>query len=579
MPAAAILLIDNRLASRHTVYEWDGDMMGPAEDNTGFEQGGINSSDFYKLYNNEQLKSAQESKLGVDIGSGTISAIGQADDVMLAAISLHSLQMLVSLTEQYCSKFRVKLEPTKTKLLAYCGPKQSFIVDHAMNTQQITINNIPVKLVSEAEHVGVLRNTSGNLPHIVNRVAMHKNALYALLPAGIAKRQRGNPAASLKLSQLYGAPVLLSGMATLVLSEAEQKIVDGHYLSTLQRLLRLHDKTPRSMIYFLSGSLPATALLHQRHMALFSMICHLKEDPLHTHASYALLHSKKCSKSWFVQIRDICLQYGLPHPLKLLEDPLSKQRLKTMVKTKIIGYWQELLVAEALPKPSLSHFNPTMHSVASPHPLWAAAGSSPHEVNKATILVRMISGRYRTESLCRFWSDNRQGYCLAESCHQIIGDLGHLLIHCPALDIVRNSLHQMWLSRAAVIPPLQALITRVLVSPPSTKLIFILDPSSLPEIISLYQVYGMFILDIVFYMVRTFAYGLHRKKLILLGKWPYAKEDKKYSKPKDQINTLSVAATIARRPDVCYVPPHHASSQEHQIVAMCHIQVQPVQPH
>ena len=94
-----------------------------------------------------------------------------------------------------------------------------------MNTQQITINNIPVKLVSEAEHVGVLRNTSGNLPHIVNRVAMHKNALYALLPAGIAKRQRGNPAASLKLSQLYGAPVLLSGMATLVLSEAEQKMI------------------------------------------------------------------------------------------------------------------------------------------------------------------------------------------------------------------------------------------------------------------------------------------------------------------------------------------------------------------
>jgi hypothetical protein len=92
-------------------------------------------------------------------------------------------------------------------------------------------------------------------------------------------------------------------------------------------------------------------------MALFSMICHHKEDPLHSHASYALLHSEKCSKSWFVQIRDICLQYGLPHPLKLLEDPLTKQRLKTMVKTKIIGYWQELLLVEALPKPSLTGMN------------------------------------------------------------------------------------------------------------------------------------------------------------------------------------------------------------------------------
>ena len=43
--------------------------MGPAEDVTGFEQGGVNSSDYYKIYNNEQLKVAQESKLGVDIES------------------------------------------------------------------------------------------------------------------------------------------------------------------------------------------------------------------------------------------------------------------------------------------------------------------------------------------------------------------------------------------------------------------------------------------------------------------------------------------------------------------------------
>ena len=59
-----------------------------------------------------------------------ISAIGQADDVMLAATSLYHLQLLVKLTEQYCATFMVKIEPSKTKLLAYynkesvipCGP-------------------------------------------------------------------------------------------------------------------------------------------------------------------------------------------------------------------------------------------------------------------------------------------------------------------------------------------------------------------------------------------------------------------------------------------------------------------------
>ena len=46
---SALTFIDNRLASRATAYQWEGTMMGPAHDDTGFEQGGINSSDFYKL--------------------------------------------------------------------------------------------------------------------------------------------------------------------------------------------------------------------------------------------------------------------------------------------------------------------------------------------------------------------------------------------------------------------------------------------------------------------------------------------------------------------------------------------------
>ena len=73
-------------------------MMGPSPDGSGFEQGGINSGDYYKLYNNVQLNDAQDSELGVDIGSSTISAVGQADDVILVANDLNDLRLLVTLT-------------------------------------------------------------------------------------------------------------------------------------------------------------------------------------------------------------------------------------------------------------------------------------------------------------------------------------------------------------------------------------------------------------------------------------------------------------------------------------------------
>ena len=183
----ALVLIDNRLASRSTVYEWNKELLGPAPDMTGFEQGGVNSSDFYKLYNNEQLKTAQASGLGVNLGSCIISAIGQADDVVLCSNSIESLRLLVTLTEQYCYKYRVKLVPSKTKLLGYSSPSTKHLLDHAKVVNPLSIDGHPITFTSEVEHVGVLRNTSGNMPNIMNRIAEHKSGLSSLLATGLAR--------------------------------------------------------------------------------------------------------------------------------------------------------------------------------------------------------------------------------------------------------------------------------------------------------------------------------------------------------------------------------------------------------
>ena len=269
VPGSAILFTDSRLESRLTVYEWDGQKMGPAKDDTGFEQGGINSSDFYKMYNNEQLVTAQSSELGVDVGSAVISAVGQADDVMLLSNDIYCLRLLVQLTVDYCNKYRVQLEPNKTKLLGYCNKNTEILVKLAAKSNPITINGTPVHFTNEAEHVGVVRNTSGNMPNILCRVAEHKKALGAVLSAGMARGHRGSPAAALRVHQLHCLPVLFSGLASLVLNKAETKIIDKHYQYTIQNLQRLHQKTPRCIIFFLAGSLPGEAILHMRQLTLF----------------------------------------------------------------------------------------------------------------------------------------------------------------------------------------------------------------------------------------------------------------------------------------------------------------------
>ena len=187
----------------------------------------------------------------------------------------------------------------------------------------IQINNQDICLSDKAEHVGVIRSPAGNQPHLMNRFASHKRALGAVLFSGAARNHRGNLAAVIKIEKVYALPVLLAGTASLVLTKSEENMIDQHYISTLRNLLKTYRGTPRSFVLFMCGSLPASAVLHLRQLSLFSMICRLPGDPLHSRAVHALTTARPAVKSWFTRIRDICLKYCLPHPLTLLQKPLS----------------------------------------------------------------------------------------------------------------------------------------------------------------------------------------------------------------------------------------------------------------
>ena len=83
--------------------------MGPIHDQQGLEQGGVNSSDFYKIFGKEQLTTSQDSKLGIPLRNVSVSSIGQADDTVLISNDLRSLQFLLMLTKNFCDKYQVKI--------------------------------------------------------------------------------------------------------------------------------------------------------------------------------------------------------------------------------------------------------------------------------------------------------------------------------------------------------------------------------------------------------------------------------------------------------------------------------------
>ena len=169
--------------------------------------------------------------------------------------------------------------------------------------------------------------------------------------------------------------------------------------------------------------------------------------------------------------------YGLPHPLQLLDNPLSKYSFKKLAKSHVVDYWEQKLRAASF-LPSLRYFHPEYMSLVKPHQLWLTAGSNPYEVGKAATQALFLSSRYRSEQLCRHWSTNKLGVCLAPTCVNQGESIEHILIFCPAYVLARERLKLLWLSFED--PVIHGLVSNTLLDPPEKFMQFLLDCSVIP---------------------------------------------------------------------------------------------------
>ena len=520
-----LLYLDARLANRRTFPQWGTTLMGPICDSLGLEQGAVNSDRLYKLCNNSQLDDAQDSLLGVDINGVHVSAIGQADDVVLIANSPIQLVCLLYLTIKYCEQNNVTLVPEKTNLLSWVPSTKVLENEIVKLGCPITIDNCNVQYCDTAEHVGILRSIKGgNMPHILSRISSHHRALSSILHFGAARHHSVNPDYSIYLQKMYGSPVLLSGLASLVLSTAELAAIWRHHRITLCRLQKLSATTPDCVVFFLAGCLPSTALIHLRQLSLLGMVSRKEPQCPIRKIGIDSLCTLKNKKSWFQQVRLICQTYQLPDPLEILNSPPSKESWKRQCKAKIISWWEQKLRGEALLLPSLKYFHPHFMSLSTIHPIWKYA-ENPFEVKKAAVVADMISGRYVTDYRARHWSKtNAQGYC--QLCQitggeSTLGTLEHMLLQCPTLFTTRQNAINLWrtytsenpeLLSVSDIPPFISDIFDI----ENCSIKFILDPSACPSVITVKQSLGSGILSHLFYLTRTWCYMHHLRRHRLL---------------------------------------------------------------
>ena len=239
------------------------------------------------------------------------------------------------------------------------------------------------------------------------------------------------------------------------------------------------------------------------------MVARLPGDALNICARDTLITKKPKSKSWFCQIRDICLTYNLPHPLRLLDFPPSKDNMKKLTTARVLSYWETKLRGEASLLPSLQNFKPEFMSLKTPHLIWRTVGSNPYEVSKAIQQVCFLSGRYR--SSCT-WRDILQktgkGFALIE-----IETIEHILISCNAFTETKKKLYKLWLSTK--IPIVYELVLTALSSDKSYLL------SVLPSVVRAAQGHSCEIYKELFYLTRTWCFAIHRQRMRKLGRWNF----------------------------------------------------------
>ena len=93
------------------------------------------------------------------------------------------------------------------------SPRQSVEVDCMVSSFQLTIMASP-----EADPLGILRATIGNMAAVMARISAHIKAMFAILPAGLARHHDPKPAAARRTERFFGEPVIsIIGFFNLVL--------------------------------------------------------------------------------------------------------------------------------------------------------------------------------------------------------------------------------------------------------------------------------------------------------------------------------------------------------------------------
>jgi hypothetical protein len=419
-------LMSNMYNGIRSQVKLQGQLSKPFLEQQGIRQGGLTSTDLYKVKANHLLDSINSHPLSYRIGTINVGAPTTADDTALISSSALGAKVLTGIAERDAQIHRYSFSTQKTKLMII-NPKDKV-------PPAVRLNGELLSTTEQERHLGIERGVSDSVQlTIESRIKEARRALYRLAGAGLHGLNGVGPKVSTHMLNVYILPILTYGLEALTLDSKHYHLLECFYRNILRRLQHLPESTATPAVYTLLGSIPLEGQVHIRLLTFFGNVLRNPGTVEYEIIKRQLAIKDFSSNSWTVQIKTILAKYNLPSAHRLLLAPPAKTTWKSQVDDMVTTYWTEELQSQSKGMKTLDYVDTQNMQCGQVANVWQHS-TDPLDAQMATIKARLLVQRYPLGySHCAGTKKSNQ--CLL--CGGKTETIEHFLLDCPKLGKTR----------------------------------------------------------------------------------------------------------------------------------------------
>ena len=261
----------------------------------GVKQGAVLSPTLFSVYVDNLLCKINEKHLGCHIGNTCCGIIGYADDILLLAPTVKSLESMIKVCENYACEYEIKFNGNKSQLMIFGDYKQDI---------NIYVNNEKLKTVSEMKYLGHIISNSIHDPLISNV----KNDFVCKANSFLANFSSVSSHVRNHLFKQYC--ISLYGSNSCMLDHNDVNSINIAWRKSIRRVWNLPYKTHGALLPHVAESLPINYIMYKRFCKHFISGINHKNKSVCSVFRSSLYHSSRLSNN-FRLIAKIC-KVGIP---------------------------------------------------------------------------------------------------------------------------------------------------------------------------------------------------------------------------------------------------------------------------